>query len=113
MKLKIYYQNVNGLKTKTTDIRHSILTRDIDVIVLSETWLNGNIFNEEIFSGKYVVYRRDRDFDLTDKKDGGGCCVAVKANFLSTRMTEWETASDDIWVSLKQRNGGDLFINVS
>lgn len=112
MKLRIYYQNVNGLKTKTCDIRHLILTRDLDIIVLCETWLNENFFNEEIFGADYIVYRQDRDFTATGKSDGGGCCIAVKAKFISSRKTEWEASTENIWVSIKQRSGANLYINV-
>lgn len=76
--LKVYYQNVNGMKTKVNDFRFSILTSDYDVIVLTETWLRDEYYDSELFNENYIVYRVDRDLSVTTKKDGGGCIIAVK-----------------------------------
>src|SRR5687768_7070528 len=112
-KLKVYYQNVNGLKTKVNDLRSSILEANYDVIALCETNLNESFHSEELFDDRYVIYRKDRDLNIVTKKaSGGGCLIAVKSNFSSNRIYEWETIQEDIWVSVAQENGEKLFINV-
>lgn len=100
MKLKYYYQNVRGLRTKTYDFKNSVISNDYDLIVLCETWLNDNIFNNELFGEQYIVYRGDRDLNSTTKKDGGGCIIAVKSNIVSKRLNDFELNCEDIWLSL-------------
>lgn len=49
-KLKIYYQNVNGMKTEVNEFRMSLLVSDYDVIVLTETWLREEYYDSELFT---------------------------------------------------------------
>lgn len=102
--LKIYYQNVNGMKTKINDFRLSLLVSDYDVIVLTETWLREEYHDSELFNDDYIVYRLDRDFTKTSKLDGGGCIIAIKAKFYSTRMTNWECSTEDLWIGVDHQN---------
>lgn len=45
MDLKIYFQNVRGVKSKCVDIYNSVLSSDYDVICLCETWLDDTVFH--------------------------------------------------------------------
>lgn len=112
MSFSIYYQNVNGLKTKINKFRLKILYNSYDVILLSETWLNENIFDAELFDDRYIVCRNDRDKVSTDEKDGGGCLIAVKKCLISKRINEWEMPNEDIWISVDHVNGYKTFFNV-
>ncbi|KAJ0172146.1 hypothetical protein K1T71_012119 [Dendrolimus kikuchii] len=112
--LNIYYQNVRGLRSKTNLFYNNVCNCSYDVIVLSETWLNNNILNTELFNDNYVVYRRDRDLSsFNSKKDGGGVLIAVTKSINSVRMREWESDQEDIWVVIKDHTktkGKDLSI---
>jgi hypothetical protein len=57
-RLAIYFQNVNQLRTKTTDLfKADVLEDDYDVIVLLETSLVSSIHDEELFDFLlYFVY---------------------------------------------------------
>lgn len=110
--IKIYYQNVNGMKTKVNEFRMSMLTSDYDIIVLTETWLREGYYDSELFSDDYTVYRVDRDLTSTVKKDGGGCIIAVKSKLFSNRIIEWECSPDDVWIGIDHLNGEKSFINV-
>lgn len=112
MKLRIYYQNVRGLRTKTGDFMRSVLIADYDVIILTETWLREHIFDGELFDVRYVVYRIDRDSIITNKTLGGGCLIAVKRNIHSRRISEFEIGSEDIWVVVDHVDGRKSFFNV-
>lgn len=109
---KIYYQNVRGLRTKTSEFLSSILCRDLDVIVLTETWLNDNIHSNELFGNRYTVYRADRDLTQTVKLDGGGCLVAIKSEYYSCRLYDWEVTDGDMWLSIEKCDNEKLLINV-
>ncbi|XP_058449397.1 uncharacterized protein LOC131429340 [Malaya genurostris] len=61
VQLKIYYQNVRGLRTKIDDFFVAVYDAEFDVIVLSETWLNDDISSLQLFGSGYTVYRNDRD----------------------------------------------------
>jgi hypothetical protein len=49
-RLAIYFQNVNRLRTKTTDLFIAVLEDDYDVIVLLETSLVSSFHDEELFN---------------------------------------------------------------
>lgn len=48
---------------------------DADVIVLTETWLNKSVLDNDIFINGYNVYRTDRP------KRGGGVAIFIKKRF--------------------------------
>lgn len=115
MKLCIYYQNAQGLKTKSQVFKSNVLSSDYDVILLCETWptwLTCEYIDSELFDDRYTVYRQDRDRILTGKKDGGGCLIAVKSKYCSSRISDWELHKEDIWISLDQLNGEKIYFNV-
>lgn len=72
----MYYQNVRGLRTKTSEAYSSVLSDDYDIIVFTETWLTVSFHDSEIFDKRYTVLRRDRN----DHRRGGGVLVAAKTN---------------------------------
>lgn len=59
--LTIYYQNLRGLRTETLELYESILAEDYDKIALTETWLEPDIANNELFDSRYEIFRKDRD----------------------------------------------------
>lgn len=97
---------------KTKLFRSNVLSNDYDVILLCETWLSIEYVDSELFDDRYTVYRQDRDRILTGKKDGGGCLIAVKSKYYSSRMSDWELQKEDIWISLDQLNGRKIYFNV-
>lgn len=62
MTFNIFYQNVRGLRTKTVQFKRCVQLYSYDIIILTETWLLDGIKNEELFSDKYAVWRRDRNY---------------------------------------------------
>lgn len=109
--LDIYYQNVRGLKTKTSKFRSELISSSHDVILLCETWLREDVFTSELFDDRYIVYRNDRDNAAINKGDGGGCLIAIKSNLFSKRIVSYEL-ENDIWVSIEHVNGGKTYLNV-
>lgn len=109
---EVYYQNVRGLRTKTSDFLMNVLNRNVDVIVLCETWLNDGIHSNELIDNRYIVYRADRNLNLIDKQDGGGCLIAVKSCLYSCRLEDWATMREDMWISVNKSENEKLFINV-
>nr|CAI5848084.1 unnamed protein product [Callosobruchus analis] len=53
---------------------------------LSETWLDSDINDREVFPGNYSVYRSDRNFSAIGLKRGGGVAVPVRNDFKSSSV---------------------------
>lgn len=96
----IYYQNVRGLRTKTNNLFHNVCLNSYDIIVFTETWLVDDIYDSELFDGRYLVWRRDRDYSRTAQKRGGGVLIAVKRELIVVERPEWRSSAEDMWVSL-------------
>lgn len=99
--MDIYYQNIRGIRTKTNEIYQNILQSNYKIIVFTETWLNQHIHSKEFIDDRYNVYRRDRHTSSSKKSDGGGVLVAVSRELESTRVKNWETECEDLWVTIK------------
>lgn len=99
--INIYYQNVRGLRTKTSIPLNAVLSENYDVIVLTETNLNIGINDSEIFDERYLVYRKDRNLTISDKSSGGGVLIAMKRKFATCRREDFETILEDLWVHMK------------
>ena len=54
----------------------------LDMIMVTETWLNNNITNNEILPKGYHVIRKDRDAD----KRGGGVLIALREDIAYNRI---------------------------
>lgn len=108
----MYYQNTRGLRTKTSDFLQSTCTLDYDFICISETWLNSNFHNSELFSPEYSVYRNDRDPLVSGKQRGGGVMVGVLNKFKSRVISEWMGVGviEDIWVAVELQDGVSWFL---
>lgn len=73
--------------------------------MFTETWLNSSIADGEFIDSRYVVYRRDRQSSKSSKSEGGGVMIAVSRDIVSARVHNWETDLEDLWVTLKIKNG--------
>ncbi|KAG7303291.1 hypothetical protein JYU34_011770 [Plutella xylostella] len=105
MAISIYYQNINGMKSKTTDIHNNILCNNFDLICLCETWLNDSILSSELFDDRYLVIRRDRDAKFHkrfNKSDGGGVLFALAKGLDFVVRNDWQSYYvEDLWIQIK------------
>lgn len=98
--VNIYYQNARGLRTKTVQFKRNIQLHSYDVVIITETWLLDGINNEELFSDKYAVWRRDRDYSSVGQERGGGVLIATRYDLVTHARPEWHSTAEDIWVSI-------------
>ena len=101
--LRCFLQNVRSLKAavadgdsfeyKSTLLRDIAYGYDLDVICLTETWLNDSISDSELLPTAYNVFRKDR------KSRGGETLIAVKSN-LPTRELEIATTLECVAVEI-------------
>lgn len=113
MSIKIYYQNVRGVRTKWEEFYLNLFEIDADIICITESWLNSNFNCGEFIHSNYISHRRDRDYTATNTSRGGGCWILHKSNIFTTRIRGFETNIpflEDIWLSIKMENGHNLYV---
>ncbi|CAK1580774.1 unnamed protein product [Parnassius mnemosyne] len=98
--IKIYYQNVRGLRTKTLNLFRNVCLNSYDIIIFTETWLVDSIHNSELFDDRYLVWRRDRNYCSTSQTRGGGVLIAVRNDLSVVERGDWRSSAEDIWVSI-------------
>ena len=89
--MSCYVQNVRSLKavravessfeSKISLLQDIVYGQDLDIICLSETWLNGSVSDQEILPVSYDIYRSDRL-----GRSGGGTLTAIKTLLLSSQV---------------------------
>lgn len=84
--LDCLYQNVRGLRSKTTTFYNSVTVCDFDFIGLTETWLTADIQDSELFPTHFSVYRKDRDYGTLNVTRGGGVLLAVRNRYASVKI---------------------------
>ena len=80
------YLNARSLKSVTTNVNKVrdfsafIELSQSDIYGITETWLNSNILDSELFPEHYIVYRKDREHTVQHKRGGGILMVFKKRN---------------------------------
>lgn len=96
-----YYQNVNGLLTKITQINAEIIASNFLIYAFVETNLNENVASSEIFPIIFNVYRCDRTKNTSKKQSKGGVLIAVHKKFKSQLFLNGEPhGCEQIWVKI-------------
>lgn len=109
--LKIFYQNVRGLRTKTTEFYNNLLNLQSDLVLITESWLCEGILNSELTTDHYDVFRRDR------KSLGGGVMILTNTGLNGFVREDWKC--DDVeclWVTIPALSLGcnkDLHISIT
>lgn len=108
--LKLFYQNVRGLRTKTNEFYHNLLLLKYDIILITETWLCSGILDAELCDGTYSMFRKDRG------SLGGGVMVLCNSHVQARKRPEWDRHDlECVWVTIPARalgSSGDLHIAV-
>lgn len=109
----IYYQNVRGLRTKLDEFQRNMSASGYPIVCLTETWLNDDFNDAEISGGEYLVFRKDRNYNLSNTVRGGGSLIAVSEGLICQRMSEMELSLDfleDIWIRILLPNNSWLYV---
>ncbi|CAF4761876.1 unnamed protein product [Pieris macdunnoughi] len=94
--LNIFYQNVRGLRTKTSTFYRNVCVNNYDIICITETWLLEGISDSELFDNRYLVWRRDRNYAATEQSKGGGVLIAVKREIPADVRHDWRSSAEDL-----------------
>lgn len=79
-----YYQNVHGLKTKSSIFRQNFVTlKHYDFFIFTETWLTTEISCSELGIFDFLIYHNDRSNINSIYSKGGEVLVAINNRFSS------------------------------
>ena len=97
--LKIAHLNVRSLRNKVDLLRLEQFDNvAIDVLTLSETWLDSNIQDSEICLLGFTLVRRDRE----GSKSGGGVAIYVRDGLPFRVRNDLNTGENEcLWIKLQ------------
>jgi len=119
--IKIYYQNVEGLRTayKQEQLKKSLKNcESINLIVFVETNFDKEIDTAEIFDNDFVVIRRDRQ-EYAVRGHGGGLLLAYPKSSAIKSVKICDDFSsgvddrrevEDLWLTINLTNGENLHL---
>ncbi|CAB4046310.1 Hypothetical predicted protein, partial [Paramuricea clavata] len=83
--LNIVHLNIRSLRNivHLTEVKELVKLNNIDVLTISESWLNSSVTNREIAIDYYKIHRLDRLH-----KKGGGVCAYIKKNIKATVLKD-------------------------
>ena len=84
---------------------YTLSVHHIDVLGITESFLDFDVLDSEVCPPNYTVYRRDRD------RHGGGVMLLVRESFLVHKRPDLETSCELVWVELCTKRG-PLFLGV-
>ncbi|XP_037025274.1 uncharacterized protein LOC119066749 [Bradysia coprophila] len=104
MQLTVFAHNVNGLRTKLSDVYLKARNNDYDIYIFTETGLDARIPNDAIFpSETFRVYRCDRSSETSLKKSGGGVLIAVNTRYDSRVIKRGDShGCEQIYAEVKE-----------
>nr|VZI06190.1 unnamed protein product [Spirometra erinaceieuropaei] len=96
-KLRCLYTNAQSLISKLDELKLCLVELSPDVLAVTETWLSGNISDNEVAQPGYQIYRRDREH-----RQGGGIVVYVNDGLaVSDNTTKFACSTEAIWLTIK------------
>ena len=90
-------KSVNSNANKLVEFPNMIYTSDCDIVAVTETWLNSNVFSNEILGDDYVIYRRDRNCKSNETYERGRrVFLAAKKQFHSSKVYGNSRSRDNV-----------------
>ena len=86
---KVLVLNARSIRNKVFDLQALLLTDCVDIIALTETWLDDNFLDSELHLNDYNIFRKDRS-----NRRGGGVLLAIKDQISCIHRTDLETESE-------------------
>ena len=86
---KVLVLNARSIRNKVFDLQALLLTDCVDIIALTETWLDDYFLDSELHLNDYNIFRKDRS-----NRCGGGVLLAIKDQISCIHRTDLETESE-------------------
>ena len=100
-RLQIFYSNVRGLLSKLNQIRVIASCDKPDFIMITETWINDNISNKEIYIDNYQILSR---YDRADTSAGIGGGLLIYAKTSLTVCEVQNSCNFNQYIHVKVKN---------
>ena len=96
--LKFGHLNVNGLVGKISEIRYLLRETKFDILGVTESHLDKDVMNEDIFVDSYKIARSDRN----NGKKGGGCGIYFSEDLNAYEKVELNGKDDieSVWIDI-------------
>lgn len=108
--LLLYYENAGGLNTFLSEYQLAVSDGCYDIYAFTETWLNNNTLNTQLFDDRFIVYRQDRSPLNSCKSTGGGVLLAVRSSYKSQLLYPPNVAHvEQLWVSIGISDDSTLY----
>ena len=91
LNLKSCSLNARSIVNKRIELQAKAVTKKLDIIAITETWMNPDITDSEVLSADYSIYRRDR------LGKGGGLLLALRDKICCYRCCDLETDCEVLW----------------
>ncbi|XP_065307359.1 uncharacterized protein [Dermacentor albipictus] len=93
--------NCRSIKNKVDNFMSLVATVTPQIVMGTESWLDKDIPDAEIFPPSFTVYRKDR------RGHGGGVFLLI-SNALSSTQILFENDSESVWCLVKLPNGNNV-----
>lgn len=106
-----FYANLRSiLGTKKLRNFNSIFNaEDYDIIAGTETWLKPHVYDGELLSDKYILYKHDRP----GRKTGGGVLLAISSHLRSRlRPAPVVRGCEHLWLDIDLKDGAKLLVGI-
>ena len=95
--------NARGIVPKKLDLRAFLCAHHVDILSVTESFLNPDVLDSELCPPGFVIFRRDRH------RHGGGVMVLVRDDLVAHRRSDLETSCELLWIELSTTKGPLLF----
>lgn len=102
-KIVIAHLNVRSLLPKIYDVHQLIISHNIDILCVSETWLSESVADDLVALDGFVLFRCDRD------GRAGGVAIYVRSDIRCQRIDYVATSYEQIWVKSTVRHAKYIF----
>ncbi|CAB3981754.1 Hypothetical predicted protein [Paramuricea clavata] len=109
--LKIVHVNIRSLRNTDhlIQVREFAKSENIDVLTISETWLNSTVTNKEITIDGYKLHRLDRLH-----KKGGGVCLYIRNDIKENILKDISDCNfHQLWLQLQYKKLKSLVLYYS
>ena len=103
--LRILNINCQSLINKKEEFDALLDSTHCDIIFGTESWLHNDIRDNEVFPPGYVFYRKDRN-----QGRGGGVFIGISDNIISSRVQDFETNCEILWVKIDTATSKSLYV---
>ena len=113
-KLKMIHLNIRSLRNTAhlIQLRELAISQKLDVITISETWLNSTVTNAEVSIDGYKLFRQDHSH-----KRGGGVCAFIREDIKVPILKDISQVSlchfQQLWLKLQSKKLKSAVICIS